>query len=803
MMKYISIISLSLFFFTTTTNLAGQETRQTLKALFQKQQLLQEKIYAHTDKEFYLAGETIWFKLYNVDAGFHLPLELSKVAYIEILDAQHLPVLQTKIALQKGTGNGNLQLPESLASGNYIFRTYTNWMKNFDADFYFEKTVTIINTISEEPIKVVDTAGAAFDIQYFPEGGNLVKGLKNKVAFKAVNKDGKGVDFKGALVDRNGDTVSRFQPLFAGIGSFEFVPSADVSYKGIFMMPNGQTVIKDLPKMYERGYVLHVTEKDNGNVLVNVNTNAATEGALLHLFVHTRHQAKEIISAQVKEDSVQFMVHRDSLADGVSHITLFNSGMQPLCERLYFKRPRKKLNIEASSLKHQLKRREKVNLAFIAKDETGAPQAADLSIAVFYNDSSYLNTGADITSYMLLTSDLKGNVESPGYYFSDSTAAVNMALDNLMLTHGWRRFKWKDVLENKNLSQAYQPEFEGPIISGNIENIQTGRAEKNIQTYLAIPGKNFLLYSSTSDSTGRLHYYAKNFYGPVEIVAQAKPGNEKTYRINIETPYSENYSSRPIATFNITSLVNRQLKFKSVNMQVQNIYADKIKAHPHLVNDTVSFYGKSQRTYFLDDYVRFPTMQEVLREYVQEINVYHRNKNFSIALIRKYPNGFIEKRDPLVLIDGVPLLGDQNKIFRYDPLKVKELQIINRDYYLGTSVTQGIANFITYDGRPEGMELEANTTVLDYEGLQMQREFYKPVYETANQVNSRLPDFRSLLLWEPNFKTDNTGKQNISFYTSDLPGKYTVVIQGLSNNGRVGNANFTIEVTNPLFVQSK
>jgi uncharacterized protein YfaS (alpha-2-macroglobulin family) len=196
-------------------------------------------------------------------------------------------------------------------------------------------------------------------------------------------------------------------------------------------------------------------------------------------------------------------------------------------------------------------------------------------------------------------------------------------------------------------------------------------------------------------------------------------------------------------------------------------------------------------------------MEEVLREYVQEINVYRRNKNFSIALMRKYPNGNVLKRDPLVLIDGVPVLGDQNKIFRYDPLRVKELHIINKDYYLGTATTQGIVNFTTYDGRPEGIELDPNTTVIDFEGLQLQREFYHPVYESPGQVSSRLPDFRTLLLWDPNLKTNISGKGEVNFYTSDVPGKYTVVIQGMSNNGQAGSKTFTIDVSNPLFAQKQ
>src|SRR5687768_13040113 len=116
--------------------------------------VLQEKLYAHTDKNFYLAGELLWFKLYYVDAGLHKPLDISKVAYIEVLDKDHRPVTQTKVSIEEGTGSGSFVLPMELNSGNYTFRAYTNWMKNFEADFYFEKPISVVNTIKNEPVNV-------------------------------------------------------------------------------------------------------------------------------------------------------------------------------------------------------------------------------------------------------------------------------------------------------------------------------------------------------------------------------------------------------------------------------------------------------------------------------------------------------------------------------------------------------------------------------------------------------------------------------------------------------------------------
>ena len=150
----------------------------------------QEKIFAHTDKSFYVCGEIIWFKLYNVDAYSNKPVEVSKIGYVEVLTDDKKPVLQAKIELSQGTGRGSFMIPFSLNSGVYILRAYTNWMKNYGADYFFEKKMSIINLQKEQPESIISTK-SAYEITFFPEGGNLVNGIKTKVGFKTINQFGK------------------------------------------------------------------------------------------------------------------------------------------------------------------------------------------------------------------------------------------------------------------------------------------------------------------------------------------------------------------------------------------------------------------------------------------------------------------------------------------------------------------------------------------------------------------------------------------------------------------------------------
>ncbi|NOS91989.1 MAG: hypothetical protein HOP30_08705 [Cyclobacteriaceae bacterium] len=183
---------------------------------------LQEKIYVHTDRPTYLAGETVWFKIYLTDASLHKALDLSRVAYLEVINTNDVAAFQFKIEMKNGAGSGSFAIPFDWNTDNYTIRCYTNWMKNFDSDFLFEKTISIIN-----PFKAPEQNISANTIhaQFFPEGGNVVAGIKSKVAFQVVDENGQGIDFLGCVLNERNDTIVKFTPLKFGMGHFTFAPS--------------------------------------------------------------------------------------------------------------------------------------------------------------------------------------------------------------------------------------------------------------------------------------------------------------------------------------------------------------------------------------------------------------------------------------------------------------------------------------------------------------------------------------------------------------------------------------------------
>ena len=769
----------------------GQDNLNTISTAFSQyhQNSIKEKIFVHTDKNFYVAGEIAWFKLYIVDASNNKPLELSKVAYVEILDSTNKHVLQAKIALNNAEGNGSFYLPVNLNSGNYKLRAYTNWMKNFSADYFFEKNITIVNVQKSPDLPAIKNANK-FDIQFFPEGGNLVNNIPSTIAFKGTDEYGKGINFTGFLLDNN-DTVLTFKAQNAGMGSFFLTPLSNHVYKAFVKTASGDYITKDLPIAYSGGYVMHLLDSAD-KIKVTVQSDISS-GHEVYLFAHTREIIKVSLGTFLQNGKAVFLFDKAMLGDGISHITIFNDQKQPVCERLYFKKPSKQLEIKLSTDKAEYTTRKKVSINIQTDNTELKNDSSSLSVSVYHLDSLQTFNSATINSYLLLTSDLRGYVEDPDYYFLNNDPETNTALNNLMLTNGWRRFKWEDIFKNTKPFFEYVPEYNGPIIVGKVINTITDSPSNNIECYISVPGFQPAFKSSLSDKDGRVKFELKNFYGSSEIIVQPNTMRDRMYRIDISDPFSKTYSGKPFPEFTLQKEIANSLREQSVSMQVQNIYSGKSLKHfsePFI--DSAAFYITPDATYLLDNYTRFVTIEEVLREYVTLVDVKKREGNFHFSLLDFATNQKFST-DPLVLLDGVPVF-DLNKFMQIDPLKLNKLEVLNRKYFLGGSMFTGILSWTSYKGDMADYDLGSHATIIDYDGLQLEREFYTPVYATEDQQSSHIPDFRNVLLWSPNIKIAGGESKEINFYTSDIPGKYMVFIQGILGSGLAGFATTTFTV---------
>ncbi|MGZ5134444.1 MAG: hypothetical protein ACXWCG_04820, partial [Flavitalea sp.] len=628
----------------------------------------------------------------------------------------------------------------------------------------------------------------SYEVGFFPEGGNLVENNESKIAFRISDRWGKGIDCKAVVVNRNNDTVARFQPLKFGIGHFKFTPATGQTYRAIINIEDS-VVIHPLPTTQQQGYTMNLSSQDESKLRITVGTNISAATGV-HLFVHTHQVIKISEQKPLSNGTAEFIIEKNKLGEGISHLTVFNEAGEPVCERLYFVRPTRKLSIEPTITSQQIKARSKVNVDVLTKDELKKEIPAVLSVSV-YRAYSNENEEAGITEYFWLQSELRGKVESPGYYFSSPSAEVDDALDNLMLTHGWRRFLWPDVMNKISYTKKFVPELTGHVIHGKVTNTSTGLPGRDVIAYLSVPGSRVQLYSSKSDTDGQIRFYTSDFYGPNEILLQTDSRSDTTYRIELTNPFSEVFSSGPLPFFKLSDELKDPLIENNVSVQIQNAFsADKIRQFYAPSVDSSAFYGKPDNLYILDEYIRFSTMEEVLREYVAEVLVRRQKENFRLMIANN--RGELMLEDPVTLFNGVPVF-ETNKIMQYDPLKIKEIEVINGRYFYGPSVFNGIVNFTTYQPDP-AMISGLNAVVFDYEGLQFTREFYSPVYETPEQLTSRLPDFRNVLFWSADIKTDLLGKAQIEFYTSDQKGRYIVILQGMNAEGRFGQQILSFEV---------
>ena len=529
---------------------------------------IQEKLFIHSDKELYVAGDILWFKVYYVEGTTLEPMNMSKLAYVEVINSNNEPVQQGKIALEKGTGVGSFYLPAALPTGNYSLRGYTNWMKNFDASLFFEKKITIINTLkAPDATPAKDSLVVVAD--FFPEGGNLVNGLTSRVGFQVYNNKGSVNDCRGVIMNENNDSITSFVPLKFGLGSFNFTPQEGHTYRAVIVSADGSITTRRLPQILPAGYVMNVTDAGNQQFKVTVSAKRSqtnTEELLL-----TAHKRQVLAVAEkaflTGNENAVFLVDKSRLKKGINTLTLFNGNGQPVAERLVFLAPPSAVSMTITPDQSTYGNRKPIKLDI---GSTSKLDPLDMSVAVYYTDNLQAGQSTKISDYMWLVSDLTGIVESPEYYFSNDPS-VPEATENLLLTHGWRRFKWENVLQDQQAFIKYKPEINGHIVAGRVRDSRTDQLVAGLNNFLSIPGRPFGFYTSMSDKDGIVYFETKNFYGNGQVVAQPDLGADSFYRTEIIKPFAETFSDNKYPVYRLTEESKDLLLQRSIGMQVQNI----------------------------------------------------------------------------------------------------------------------------------------------------------------------------------------------------------------------------------------
>ena len=781
MNKKISWTALYMFFcFQFGILLSAQDLpNEAFKILFEDKvtNIHQEKVFLHLDKSLYMSGESIWISFYCMDAAFHSPVGISKVGNIELINDQGQSIKKNRIKLTNGMGQSYLLATPDLRSGSYTIRGYTNWMKNFDSDLVFQKNIIILNTDQTSIDQGVQDTSAKITVEFFPEGGPLVNNLESKMAIKAKDIAGGGVEVLGTIVDQTGAEVAKFKTSEKGFSSLRLTPREGYIYSALFFQDSFARRIL-LPKAKSKGIVLSVVEQGMHEYLVKIQSSVDEEKKLL-LVLHTRGIIQWIKNVDLaKQIDVKFQ--SDNLSSGISHLTLLDENFAPIAERLIFKYPNSENALELHQKKGEYSTREKVTLSLNSYSLPPDDSLAHLSISVFRAQNNY-RSEENILSNLLLTSDLKCKIRNPLSYFDPTNKYRFDQMDLLMLSNGWSRFEWKEISDNQPAELEYPAEINAPLLSGELLVNTTDSKPSNLQIGFF---KNSSFMNSTSlNTTGRFHFELPWHLKDDKIQFFLKDEILNSSQVRLHSPFDLSFEkSAPIPLY----YANQTKKYFDdlyTNIQISQVYRDYNFINGKMTNSVSEsdfFYGQPDHLYLLDDYTRFETVQDIFIEYIRKVRIRNNGENNNFYMLKDHK--FLTS-SALVLMDGIPI-RDIDFILNLDPLKIEKIELITDVYHTAEEDYYGIVNFVSYNNDLMNQKMPPDLIQKVYHAIQETKEFYAPDYTKLNDDLKTIPDYRSTLYWNPNVKMNTQNIQEISFYTSDDLGYYQIEINGITNTGR-------------------
>lgn len=426
----------------------------------------QEKIHVTTDKEHYLTGDTIRFRVHVVDAMSHRPVLASKYVYAELLDAEGSLYRRIRILQQNDLYTGYLPLEADLPEGDYTLTAYTRHQLNQEPAYFFRKLLHIDACRPVERSRSRQRRSDEFDVGFFPEGGHLIAGTPCTVACKALAEDGLSVPVEGRIVDETGSEICTFRTGHAGMGRFVLTAEAEKRYHALCRTGNGSEKRFALPAATSDAVSLHVVQDDSLVIVMQRTTLPAGQ-----MRIAAQCRGRMICDEKWPATTARFIFRRATIPEGVIQLLLLDPQGNALSERLVFNTGTTRArSVVTATPDSALKAREKVTLDIRVTDAGGKPLDGDFALAVTDRTAVAAPAEASIYASLLLCSELKGHIESPDWYF-DSPGRLS-ALDDLLLTQGWRRYDVPEALKgNAALPQIpfeqYQA-IEGRIVKEGI-----------------------------------------------------------------------------------------------------------------------------------------------------------------------------------------------------------------------------------------------------------------------------------------------------------------------------------------------
>lgn len=659
------------------------------------------------------------------------------------------------------------------------------------------------------------------DLQFFPESGELVHGVSNLLGFKALDSSGKGLQVSGEILNSRDQVLTTFTSNVLGMGSV-LLTNVDSTerYSARITQPKDRGQLRHaLPAVAGRGNILSVKKMRDRIYLKAISNYLADDSVIVH--ASCRGQAQFDFKGRLQNGQWEFILPLHMFPEGVIAFTFMTSSRKPLAERLYFnERAENGVQLALSSDKDTYVQRELTKLDINATDFQGENlDSASLSVMVI-NKSDMGNLQSqreNILSYFLLSSDLRGKIESPGYYFTANESRYQ-DLDALLLTQGWSKYKYNRAPDK--ITVKPEPNL---AITGYVGGLLAQKREQaGVGLSMLILGDNPGAQTNTTDSLGRFRFdideqegHTINFL----IQSNTKTGKRKDYSIIVDKPKSPDISFDPILTIQKPDSVERAYVSKSINRKkAEDTYiqsTEGIALQEVVVTETAlspekkkveEKYGKAKTVISGED---IRAKEEKWSYGLYSVLMFQ----FPQVRVRQYPGGlyaYIPNGElTLVVVDGIPVMWENYaQISFIPPSEVKSFELIPyaknfRSLFCETVsdcpiTAPTIGNVIaiyTYGGKGIfGVRPPVGLSRYTAPVFAISREFYAPKYERLTKDDWKKPDGRTLIHWQPRIRTDNQGKATVSFYNADNVGTQSVIVEAITPDGKVGYKELSFEV---------
>jgi hypothetical protein len=650
------------------------------------------------------------------------------------------------------------------------------------------------------------------DMQFFPEGGQLISGIPSKIAFKALKPDGLGIDVKGTITDNTNKVVAEFNSSHLGMGFFQLTPEDGKTYKANVAFADGTTATPDLPKVLADATTVNIDNTDPEVLKIKLLSDPAfvKENAGKTFFILAKSSGVIAFGAQTKLQNQVYTasVPKSKFPTGIVQVTLFADDGEPLSERIAYIMHNDQLNLSVGSDHPSYTTRQKVKLNITAKNND-KPVEGNFSVSVIDDAKVPIDENSETTilTYLLLTSDITGYIEKPNYYFNHPDEKKLADLDILLQTQGYRRFSYDGIMNDKYPPISFLPE-QGITITGTLR-ASNGMAIGNGNVSMKIKDKN-LSANAVTDADGRFRFPNLVFSDSTQVFLSARNNTRASDLIlNVDGDPYQKISvnpSRPDEIMNIDSTLSPYLKNSKAQVSNSHILKEVVIKDTR-IKKLVSHkdYSSLSSLSSEPDHLVTPNMLQGCNSLLDCLKVFatgmvFENDNFYV--MRDYNAG---KRTPVqVFVKGMPV--DVNYLSNMTADGIESVEIFLKDELglVNSANNSNGAIVVNMKKAPEGQKITLaqlrdlippkNELTVTPKGYVIKRSFYLPRYSGPRELQPNQTDTRTTIYWNPNIITDPTGTASFEYFNADGKGTYRAIIEGMDKDGNIGRQLFRYTV---------